>query len=125
MENRGPTAKNGGVGRRKKARSDAFLPEGVTLPERSSSRSEGTRIAQGKAQGPRLRKARPQRNRNSAPHIPGIVFNLVLLEDGNELRLEIALLVMLFLAGDVCQGNLHLPPSNRKSSIAFLPLKSR
>ena len=62
--------------------------------------------------------------RNSPPNITRIVFNLVFLQEGNELSLEIARPMMLLLASDVLQRGAHLGPSNGERAITFLPFKT-
>ena len=62
--------------------------------------------------------------RISAPEVARIVFDAVLLEDGDELRLEITLPVVLFLTGNVGQGGVYLRPSDREGPVALLPFKA-
>jgi hypothetical protein len=59
--------------------------------------------------------------RNLPPHVARIIFNVVFLEKSEELPLEIALPMVLFLACNVCQRGGYLSPSDGERRIAFLP----
>ena len=59
--------------------------------------------------------------RNSLPNIAGIEFNTVLLQKGNEFRLEVDPLMMFLLAFDVRQRCTDLGASDREGSLALLP----
>ena len=61
--------------------------------------------------------------RNLPPNIARIVFNLMFFQKGDELRLEIALSVMLFLARYVRERSAYLGPSDGERPIAFLPFE--
>ena len=56
--------------------------------------------------------------RNLPPHVARIVFNVVFLQESDELRLKIALSMMLFLASDVGKRRAHLGPPDGKCAIA-------
>jgi hypothetical protein len=64
-------------------------------------------------------------DRNLSPHITRVVFDAMLLQKCDKFCLEIPLSMMFFLAGDISQRRVRLCPSDRKSSVTFLPLKLR
>ena len=61
--------------------------------------------------------------RNLPPNITGIIFNVVLLGEGDVLGLEVSLSMMLLLARYMCERGAHLGPSDGEGTIAFLPLE--
>ena len=62
-------------------------------------------------------------DRNLSPHMARVVVYLVLLQKCNELRLEVALTMMLLLPGNVGERGAYLGPSDGERCVAFLPVE--
>lgn len=62
--------------------------------------------------------------RNLPQNIARIEFNVMFLQKGDELSLEIALTMMLFLTRYISQCGSHLGPSNGERTVAFLPFEA-
>lgn len=116
-----------------RARSLTFLPERARemrtraiprmLPEGDGENSPGWSAAKPWEGMPFVAPPSRRDGRSSTPNIPWVVFDAMLVQESDKLRLEIAPAMMLLLTGDVCQRALHLGPSNRECPITLLPLK--
>jgi hypothetical protein len=63
--------------------------------------------------------------RRSVPNIARIVGDGMLLQNGQKLRLEIALTMVLLLATDVGKGGVDLRMANGECAVTLLPLEGR
>ncbi len=71
-------------------------------------------------------KSAPSRraNRISPPNIARVVVNLVLLQEGKKLRLEIVLPMMYFLTRNIRQCRVNLTHSDGKGTVTLLPFET-